>query len=267
MKQTKASIYKSFGIEYKAGKIFHPVLGWIRPLLINGNEKLGADVWTWSTLPTNRIFTLTIEINGKKVDFEIKGTCPCACKGCYATTGNFRYDSTKESLARKTWVAYYDLPFMTTAIKAQIIADRIEFLRIHASGDFFSLDYIKAWKDIANASKNTIFWTYTKFVIAESAFDSVENVNVVKSIIPGCGFNFGKCDHVLNTYKTLKESNESVYICRCGIDKNQHCNNCKGCSAHKYVLFLEHGTGYKVSEDPLFETVKALIESQPKVER
>ena len=47
---TKRSIYESHGIEYRNGKIYHPVFGWINPLLINGNAKLGKGVWTFSVL-------------------------------------------------------------------------------------------------------------------------------------------------------------------------------------------------------------------------
>lgn len=75
---TKAMIYKSFGIEFKKGKIFHPVLGWISPLLVNGNEKIGKGIWHFSSLPTNEFFEVYINF----VKYVLKGTCPCHCVGC-----------------------------------------------------------------------------------------------------------------------------------------------------------------------------------------
>ena len=58
---------------------------------------------------------------------------------------------------------------------------------------------------------------------------------------------------------------KSVYICRCGVDKNQHCTNCKGCSKNDYVLFIEHSTDYKAENDPCFNELKEIIERQPKI--
>lgn len=50
MKQNKKAIYASYGIEFKSGKINAPVFGFINPLLIDGNAKLGKGVYTWSML-------------------------------------------------------------------------------------------------------------------------------------------------------------------------------------------------------------------------
>ena len=147
---------------------------------------------------------------------------------------------------------------------AQIEADGIKLCRIHASGDFFSVEYIDMWKRICKAFPNTAFWTYTKNPIAESAFDGIDNINVVKSIIKGFGFNFGHCGYIMQVYKALQEKGIPVYICRCGIDKNQHCTNCKGCSKNEFVLFVEHSTEYKAESDPLFPVLRDLIESQAK---
>ena len=86
----------------------------------------------------------------------------------------------------------------------------------------------------------------------------------MKSVIHGFGYNFGHCGYILTVYKALKEQGKDVYICRCGVDKEQHCVNCKGCSKNEYVLFIEHSTEYKAELDPLYEEVKRIIESQAK---
>ena len=87
-------------------------------------------------------------------------------------------------------------------------------------------------------------------------------MNVVKSIIPGKGFNFGHCDYILGLYEFLRKTGKKVYICKCGIDKNQHCVNCGACRTCDYVLFLEHSTEYKAENDPLFPVLKGIVESQ-----
>jgi hypothetical protein len=170
--------------------------------------------------------------------------------------------STINSLAVKTWLVWNDIEFVKNAIKAQIKADDIKLSRIHASGDFASMEYVKAWQEIVKECENCVFWTYTKVKEYETMFDDIANINIVKSCIPGFGFNYGHCDYILKVYKALKDMGKNVYICRCGIDANQHCTNCKGCSKNEFVLFIEHSTSYKAESDPIFPVIKALIESQ-----
>lgn len=258
MKTTKKEVYAAYGIEYKKGKILAPVYGWINPLLINGNAKLGKGVYTWSTLPTNEEIAY-FENGERKTE---KGTCPCKCSGCYACGGCYTFNSTKQSLARKTVLARLYMDFVKRAIMAQIKADHITICRIHAAGDFFNAAYIEMWRDICKENPACLFWSYTKNAVAESAFNDISNCNIVKSVIPGRGFNFGHCAYVMGLYYELKAAGKSVYICRCGIDKNQHCTNCHHCAESEYVLFLEHGTNYKPEDDPLFPTFVALVESQ-----
>ena len=264
MKQTKEQIYAAHGIIYdhKAEKIFHPYFGWIRPLLINGNDKLGRGVYTYSTLATNEQYNVTLDTVCGTVNLIMNGTRPCHCAGCYATKGRYTFQNVINANARKTWLSRYDIDFMTRAIIAQIKADHIRICRIHASGDFDSSAYIMAWRQIVKESPETIFWTYTKNIHAENAFNDLSNINVVRSVIPGIGFNFGHCDYIMKAYKALKAIGKKVYICRCGIDKKQHCTNCHSCYDNEIVLFIEHSTEYKAEKDPLYNELKRLIESQ-----
>lgn len=259
-KETKKDIYARFGIDYRNGYIYHWFFGLIRPLLINGNDKIGKGVYHFSTLPTNKDYTF----KGRDDDdyITIKGTCPCHCQGCYATKGNYRFQSCIRALGIRTWLAYNDIDFVKRAIKAQIIADNIRIVRLHASGDFFGNEYIACIHDIVASNPDTVFWTYTKNANAENAFDDLDNINIVKSVIRGFGFNYGHCDYILKLYNALKAMGKSVYICRCGISKDQHCVNCGSCFRCDYVLFIEHSTDYKAEKDPLFDTVKAVIENQ-----
>lgn len=260
---SKKEIYESYGVSYnpKNGKIIAPVYGEIKPLLINGNAKLGKGVYTWSTLPTNKKITAVLDKESGLTITET-GTCPCHCPGCYATSGCYCFNSTKVSLAIKTALARRHMDFVRRAIIAQIKADRIKLVRIHCAGDFFSTEYIETWKAICNSCSDCIFWSYTKNPEAEQAFNNVPNCNIVKSVIHGMGFNFGKCGYIVKVYKALREMGKNVYICRCGIDPNQHCTNCKGCSRNEYVLFVEHSTNYKAELDPDYPELKAIVEAQ-----
>ena len=254
----KATVYSEYGIKYQGGKIYNEKLGFVNPMLVDGNEKIGKGIFHFSTLPG----TANYECSVNGIDFSVKGTCVCDCKGCYAMTGNYRYASVQTALGVRTWIARNDLAWIENAINAQIKADSVKFIRIHASGDFFGAEYIEMWKRIAIQNPDITLWTYTKNPAAENAFNEIPNCNIVKSVIPGKGVNFGHCDYILSCYEYLKAAGKSVYICRCGVDKGQHCTNCKGCSRNEYVLFIEHSTEYKAEKDSLFPVLKALIESQ-----
>lgn len=220
-------------------------------LLVNGNAKIGRNVWHFSTLPT----------------CENGGTCFLTCKGCYGTKGCYNFPKTRKSLEYRTEVARKDLAFMVEEVIREIKSHKIQYVRIHATGDFFSKEYTQAWIDIATECKDTHFWTYTKsfghgFDTELNTLNSLENVNIVESIISGCGFNFGHIGYILDTYYKLLSEGETPYICPCGTDKNAHCNECGKCSTNKYVLFVEHSTEYKAEEDPLFAKIDKLIKSQ-----
>ena len=221
----------------------------INELLVNGNAKIGKGVYHFSTLP------------------GCNGTCFGTCDGCYAMRGNYRFKSVMSALQIRTDIARNDPQFLADEITREIKAHKIEYVRIHASGDFFSADYVKAWISIAMANPNTNFWTYTKsyghgFDDELNTLNSLPNVNIVKSIVPGCGFNFGHCDYILDTYFKLKSEGKNPYICKCGFDDTVHCNECAHCSKHEYVLFVEHSTSYKATEDPRFSEIEQIALNQ-----
>jgi len=259
-KMTKKEVYASFGIEYdtKTQKIKSPI-GMVKPPLVDGNKKIGKGAFHFSTLPGTALYDVVVN----NMSFTVKGTCPCDCVGCYAKTGNYRFQSVKNALGMRTILAREHMAFLERAINAQIAADNIKLLRIHAAGDMFSLEYAAMWQRIARNNPGVIVWTYTKLTACESMFDGLNNANIVKSIIPGIGKNYGTCAYIIGLYHTLKAAGHDVYICRCGVDNNQHCTTCTGCSKNKYVLFLEHSTDYKAAQDPLFPEFIKLVNSQP----
>lgn len=227
--------------------------------MVDGNEKIGKGVWHGSTLPGNEMITL------KNGDQE-KGTCPIKCPGCYALSGNYCYDDIKAVLMQRTRLLRKYPEIYFKLVEAQIEAENIKLIRVHASGDFIPGEAM-GWYRVFKNHPSVIGWTYTKVDIKGEVkkLDSLHNFNIVKSIIPGCGFNYGHIDYILKTYSKLKAKGESVYICRCGIDRNQHCKDCTGCALNKYVLFIEHGTSYKAVKDPLYNVIYDLIESQEKL--
>lgn len=245
---TKKEIYAAYNIEYKAGKIASPI-GLINPLLKEGNSKVGKACFTFS-LPAGT-----------------KGTCICNCKGCYAQSGFYCMKSVKESLAKNQMLVENSLDFVHRAIQAQIIADKITMIRIHAAGDFNtsnSAEYAAMWVDIVKTNPAVKFWTYTKMEQYETIFDTLPNANIVPSVLPfNLGFNFGTCAQLLKMYETMKKHGITPHICECGVNDSHHCENCAGCSINKYVLFILHSVAdYDAKKDSLLPQIAAIIEAQ-----
>lgn len=220
-------------------------------LLVNGNAKIGSNVYHFSTAATNKGI----------------GTCFCNCPGCYGTTGCYCFASTKYSLSMRTYFARNELEFTRNELIREIHENKIKYVRIHATGDFFSREYVQMWIDVAKECPKCVFWTYTKsfghgFDDVLNELNSLVNVNIVKSVVPGCGFNFGECGYILDTYYKLQSDGKNPYICKCGIDDTVHCNKCHKCSEREYVLFIEHSTNYKAKDDALYNTVAEIVNNQ-----
>lgn len=270
---TKKQIYAKYGIEYKSGKILSPVGEWINPLLpvgtnikLNGKPQKGVKrtnvVASWSMLHGCETYTkedfykrAAAVMELYKVD-SIKASCPCHCAHCYCDSGCYNFDSTKACNLRKLILARLYMEWTERAIKAQLEADHVDQVRIHAAGDFFSPEYVEMWKRIALAFPNVTFWTYTKYAPALEAFADLENLSIVPSNTPA-GLNFGTCKDLLKTYKRLVKAGARVHICGCGTPYEKHCADCKtGCKAVgrdcDFVLFILHSTpDYKAGEkDP-----------------
>lgn len=260
MKKELKQIIENNGLKVYGDLIM--IDGELFPLpMVQGNSKIGANVWHASTMPTNK----DIVIIKDGIEYHCAGTCPLTCEGCYGTKGNYNFNSVKYVLMMRTRLLreYPAIYFML--VKAQIKAENIQLIRVHATGDFIENE-ANGWHDVFKTYPTIKGWTYTKreMVGDIAELNTLPNFNIVKSIIKGCGFNFGHIGYILEVYRKLKAMGKRVYICRCGIDKNQHCGNCGGCANNEYVLFIEHSTEYKADKDPLFNVIKALIESQPR---
>ena len=243
---TKKQIYAAHGIEFDHDHINWRGM-WIPELLKDGNGKTGRNVKTWSMLP------------GKE------GTCICDCIGCYAKTGRYNGESVIACLRRNTEIVNTDIDFFYRAVSAQLETIGGGEIRIHAAGDFKTADpatYAATWYRIVKENPSFLFWTYTKMPEFEQLFNDLPNGNIVKSVINGIGYNFGHCDYIINTYRKLQAMGANVYICRCGIDKNQHCANCGHCATAQFVLFIEHSTEYRAEKDPAYAELKTIIDAQ-----
>lgn len=99
-------------------------------------------------------------------------TCPnaAACaKGCYATQGAYLFSNVAKVFEARLKLS--QSPNFALIINAEIKRRKIERLRIHDSGDFYSAEYLKRWIMIMRVNPNTQFYAYTKAVSMLKQFD------------------------------------------------------------------------------------------------
>ena len=94
-----------------------------------------------------------------------KTVCPFAkdcIKYCYAQKGNYKYPSVIKGLNNRYNLSQTDefIPQMN----ATIVLERPTHVRIHDSGDFYSIKYLAKWVSIAKQNKEVIFYAYTKSI-------------------------------------------------------------------------------------------------------
>jgi hypothetical protein len=110
------------------------------------NTTLGVPTWN---IPAGRTCT---------------GRSAWCAEHCYACHGNFLYSNVQAAHARN-WAQTEDLETFIADMTAECMrwaAKGHKRIRIHSSGDFYSVDYFRAWMDIANACPDLEFFTYTR---------------------------------------------------------------------------------------------------------
>lgn len=116
-------------------------------------------------------------------DGEPLNTCPgaLACRAvCYAKQGSFVWPNV---IAARTFNLQES---MKAEFAANAIADlqkmpKYEIVRIHDSGDFYSQNYLNAWKEIAAAFPNRTFYAYTKAMHLDFS-GAPKNLRIVQSL-------------------------------------------------------------------------------------
>lgn len=94
-----------------------------------------------------------------------KVTCPFAdkcVKYCYAQKGAYNWGNVKPAFERRYEISKQD-DFVEIMV-SEILKKKVDYLRIHDSGDYYSNDYIYKWFAIANALPHVRFYSYTKSI-------------------------------------------------------------------------------------------------------
>ena len=116
----------------------------------------------------------SLKNNAKIFNFSIpayktksgKVTCPfaAACvKYCYAQKGNYtRFPIVQELMEKKYNISKQNN--FNSLMNEEIKKKKATHIRIHDSGDFYSVKYLDKWIQIAEYNKEVIFYAYTKSI-------------------------------------------------------------------------------------------------------
>lgn len=117
-------------------------------LITKGNSKLSKDNIYSFSLPAG---------------FSCPQAGACA-KFCYAKKGRYVFPNVANKYKRNFEIAKNEKLFYAQMCEDINRARNITALRIHASGDFFNLKYLRTWLRIAQTNKAVTFYAYTKSV-------------------------------------------------------------------------------------------------------
>lgn len=162
---------------------FFDCYGSLKKLLSHGNEKM---IETTKANPDKYFVCFNL---------PARVTCPMAgdcLKYCYASKGCYVFRDSIKSMQR-----HYDLSKTDDFVRMmnEEIAWRIRnlkrqgktlYVRIHDSGDFYSLSYARKWIEIAKANPEAVFYSYTKCVsmwhYLEDRDEKPDNFRIIKSV-------------------------------------------------------------------------------------
>ena len=124
-----------------------------------------------------------------------KIVCPFAkdcVKYCYAQKGAYNWGNVKPLYEQRYNLTKSNI--FVTAINESLKEKKVDILRIHDSGDFYSPKYINKWITIAKANKNIIFYAYTKSIPLFKNISLPDNLKIIFS-------EGSKVDHLINVDK------------------------------------------------------------------
>ena len=190
----------------------------------------------------------------------VKGTCIGASdycrKECYTGAdcpkGNWMYDNGTVSRDRN-WQSIEDLPRWIDDCVAEVrywASKGHKRIRIHSSGDFFSVDYFLAWLDVACQCPDTEFFTYTRtwrvphMRLHLSLAESVPNFSLWYSTDPSTEIpNAPRVSYILDKTHGIYDPSMPAPNCDKQIMKGKaNCATCGKCfhRTQTAVTFIKH---------------------------
>ena len=228
-----------------------------------GNIKTGYKVLTWSKLKGNKEYFI------KDLKCCVCGSCGKYCsgcdKGCYVTK-SYRYSSVIKSHAIRTIAIRYFLDDLKECLIKQLqrMRKKPDYVRIHQSGEFETLQEFLMHIDIARQFPDITFYAYTKAYdiivpyILQHADTMPDNFIILISIWNECGIKeynllkhlpFIKAFVCLTGYDYAAAGIDITTVCNAYDSKGKlnhelTCDKCKKCMLcndnNKCIGCVEH---------------------------
>ena len=170
-----------------------------------GNAKLGKDVYTFS-LPAGHTCPFA-DACLSKADRETGKLAdgPNTKFRCFAASSEAQYRNVRESRWRN-FDALMDASRAASDDHGRIqnmknlilmsLPSKARKVRIHVSGDFFNVQYLRAWIDVALERPEVLFYAYTKSLSYWATYQNWIPSNLVLTASEG-----GRTDKLINTYR------------------------------------------------------------------
>jgi hypothetical protein len=124
-----------------------------------------------------------------------KLTCPMAdecVKFCYAKKGAYIWGNVKPAFEKRYELSKTD--DFVSAINAEILKKKPDYVRVHDSGDYYSKAYLNKWIEIANNNPNVRFYSYTNMIEMMLTTSLPSNYDIIFS-------DSGKQKHLIDERK------------------------------------------------------------------
>tara|TARA_R110000796_G_scaffold130366_3_gene246002 strand:+ start:260 stop:865 length:606 start_codon:yes stop_codon:yes gene_type:complete len=111
-----------------------------------------------------------------------KLTCPMAdacVKFCYAKKGAYIWSNVQPAFEKRYQLSKTDE--FISAMNAEIVKKRVDYVRVHDSGDYYSPKYLAKWIQIAKDNPNVRFYSYTNMVAMLLKADLPDNYDIIFS--------------------------------------------------------------------------------------
>lgn len=161
--------------------------------------------------------------------------CKRICPGCYAAREQTRFPAVLKARTKRL-NASKDPSFSTTIIaELTSLKTKPKYFRVHASGEFYSQDYISHWELVVKEFPQITFYAYTKRIndFDFSALSALPNFVLINSL------QFNKLN-----YSKLEDAPKDVFICPSykGATCGESCTYCqtKGQADVNGVWFVKH---------------------------
>ena len=108
--------------------------------------------------------------------------------GCYAMQGTYTWGNVSKKFEERLDLSRSK--YFVEIIDAEIKRRKVEIVRIHDSGDFYSMEYLNKWVQIAYDNPTVRFYAYTKSFKFFNGRKLPDNFDVIYS-------NGSKLDHTV----------------------------------------------------------------------